>query len=99
MALFDKKKLSMTSAPKAAMSSSAPKLMAAPKTTTSAPKTTFSAPKSTMSTTSSPMDLMDRGKGRKKKGGSSGRSKNKKTGLLGGGCKGLGAMPGGRGRR
>jgi hypothetical protein len=52
-----------------------------------------------MSTTSSPMDLMDRGKGRKKKGGSSGRSKNKKTGLLGGGCKGLGAMPGGRGRR
>jgi|688.fasta_scaffold927036_2 hypothetical protein len=94
MALFDKKKLSMTSAPKAAMSSSAPKLAAAPKTTMSAPKTT-------MSTMSSPMDMLDRGKGKKKKkgGSSSGRSKNKKTGLLGGGCKGLGAMPGGRGRR
>lgn len=92
MALFDKKKLATTSAPKAAMSASAPKLMAAP-------KTTMSAPKSTMSTTSAPMDLMDRGKGRKKKGGSSGRSKSRKTGLLGGGCKGLGAMPGGRGRR
>jgi hypothetical protein len=47
------------------------------------------------------MDMLDRGKGKKKKkgGSSSGRSKNKKTGLLGGGCKGLGAMPGGRGRR
>jgi len=106
MALFEKKKLATTSAPKAAMSSSAPKLaaapkamMSAPKTTMSAPKTTMSAPKSTMSTTSAPMDLMDRGKGRKKKGGSSGRSKSRKTGLLGGGCKGLGAMPGGRGRR
>lgn len=84
MALFNKTKLATTSAPKATMS---------------APKTTMSAPKATMSPMSAPMDLMDRGKGKKKKGGSSGRSRNKKTGLLGGGCKGLGAMPGGRGRR
>ena len=100
MALFDKKKLATTLAPKAAMSASAPKLAATTKAY-AAPKTTMSAPKTMMSTTSSPMDMLDRGKGKKKKkgGSSSGRSKSRKTGLLGGGCKGLGAMPGGRGRR
>jgi hypothetical protein len=77
MALFDKKKLSMTSAPKAAMSSSAPKLAASPKTTMSAPKTTMSTPKAE---NCSPMDLMDRGKGKKKKKGCRGLSALPKTG-------------------
>ena len=84
MALFNKPKALTTSAPKATMSSAAPKLMAAPKTTMTAPKTTMSAPKSTMSAPKttmsemcSPTDLMDRGKGRRKKKG----------------CRGLSALP------
>ena len=63
-----------------------------------APKTTMSTRAKMPSAMSAPNDLMDIEKRRKKKkgGSSSGRSKNKKTGLLGGGCKGLKAMPGGR---